>query len=367
MKAYELLKNTKEQILIQWESLSIAKLPKAHNISRIAIRDHIPCVFSALCAALESGVLKIPEEHSRTHGRQRSWSTEYSLTEVMAEYSFLKNIIFDELTRAESMSWYEFRMISDFFDSTSAIAAAEFVKIREHEINSVTNTLAAMNLELETYAAIAAHDLRSPISTILGFADIIFERTNTEDEVSFYAIGVIKKTAHRMLELIDQLLSYAKVGKEHLIRSTFSLNAVAHEAKENLAAQIQEIDAQINIEDLPNYEGDAILFRQLFQNLISNSLKFHSPHRLCQVSIKSTSNKNEIQLQIKDNGIGFDPKLNEMIFQPFNRGNNRSDIQGSGLGLATAKKIVDLHGGKISAVGQSGKGTEVFIILPYNS
>lgn len=364
MKADDVLSHAKEKVLLRWEELSLAKISEAQKLSRTAIRDHIPQVFTALCAVLKTGVLKIPEELSKTHGRQRSWSTDYSLAEVMSEYSILKNVIFDELTFSGSASLDEFRMIGQFFDATSTIATTEFVKNREHELNLITDSLVAINLELETFAAVAAHDLRAPTSTILGFADLIFENAKVEDELAVKAVHTIKKTAHRMLELIDQLLSYAKMGKEYLTRANFSLKTVVLEAKENLTTQIQETGAKINIEDLPAYEGDPVLFRQLFQNLLSNCLKFSDKQRPCQISITSSTQKNQIQLRIKDNGAGFDPKLNEVIFQPFKRGNNRSDIQGSGLGLATAKKIVELHGGKISARGQIDQGAEISIDLP---
>ncbi len=361
MEACKHLISKKEKILNRWEQLSIAKLPQAQNLSKSAIRDHIPNVFNSLCDILESKVLKIPEELSKTHGRQRSWTTDYSLAEVMAEYSILKNVIFDELISAESISMDDFRLIDRFFDSTSAIAVTEFVALREHELISVTNSLSAMNLELETFVAVAAHDLRSPASTILGFADLISEES-AAGEVK--AVNIIKKTAVRMLELIDQLLDYSKIGKEHLAKAGFSLQTIANEAKDNLASQIQETKARINIEALPDYKGDSVLFRQLFQNLLSNSLKFCSKERPPEVVVKAVKEKNLIRLSIKDNGIGFDPKLADMIFEPFKRGNSRSDIHGSGLGLATVKKIVELHGGKISAIGNLNSGAEILIDLP---
>ncbi len=368
MKACEHLLESKEKLMVRWEKVSLAKLPDAQELSRTTIRDHIPHVFSALCDVLKTGVLKIPEELSKTHGRQRSWSTDYSLSEVMSEYSFLKNVIYDELMSVELATLENLRLIGKFFDEATAIATVEFVGLREHELNSITDSLVAMNLELETFAAVAAHDLRSPTATIIGFADLIVDEQDQEQdhsaEVAVMAVNTIKKTAHRMLELIDQLLGYAKIGKEHLARTTFSLKIIASEAKENLTAQIQDSKAIVNIKDLPDYSGDAVLFCQLFQNLISNSLKFKAKDRTSEIVIAGTQEKGRIRLHVKDNGLGFDPKLSEIIFQPFERGDQRTGVQGSGLGLATAKKIVELHGGTIRAIGKVDEGAEVIIDLP---
>ncbi len=364
MKACDLLLTNKEKILKCWEALSLSKLPEAQNLSRQAIRDHLPQVFGALCTVLETGEFKVPKELSKTHGRQRSWTTDYSLAEVMAEYSLLKNVILDELATAKLFDVKDFRTIDRFFDSASTIATTEFVTVREHELNSVTDSLVTMNQELETFAVVAAHDLRSPASTILGFADLISEEGRVADHVAIKAVDTIKRTAMRMLELIDQLLDYSKIGKEHLKREPFSPQVVAEEAKVNLTAQIEDAHAVIEIEKMPEYHGDAILFRQLFQNLFSNSLKFRATERPLRITLGGALEQNKLRLHIVDNGVGFDPKLSELIFQPFKRGDARSETQGSGLGLATAKKIVELHGGKISAVGHPGRGAELLIELP---
>jgi signal transduction histidine kinase len=363
MKTCEHLFANKEKILKIWEQLSLAKLPEAQNLSRTAIRDHIPEVFTALCHILESGVFEKPLELSKTHGRQRSWSTDYSLAEVMGEYAILKNVIFDELSKTD-IGMKDFRLIDRFFDSATSIATTEFVASRERELNNITDSLVTINQELETFASVAAHDLRSPASTIISFADLISEEESFEGELAAKAIDTIKRTASRMLELIDQLLEYSKIGKEHLVRAPFSLKTPVTEAIDNLTAQIKEAGAEVHVAALPDYQGDPILFRQLFQNLISNSIKFRSKSRVCKISVSGAKDGGYIRVRIKDNGSGFDPKLADHIFQPFKRGTNRTDIQGSGLGLATAKKIVELHGGKITGKGEIDIGAEIIIELP---
>jgi signal transduction histidine kinase len=351
----------KERILELWEKASLARLPEARKLSRTAIRDHIPGVLQVLCKILETGVFEVPKELSKTHGRQRSGSTDYSLAEVMGEYSILKNVIYDELTH---LTIENMRLIDRFFDRASTIATTEFVAEREKELSSLTDSLITINQDLETFASVAAHDLRSPASTIIGYAEMIGAEENLSGELAAKALATIKRTAARMLELIDQLLEYAKIGKEYLARTPFSLKVAAQEAVANVNAQIKEAGATVTIGDLPDYSGDHILFRQLFQNLVSNSLKFRSKERASEIQITGSTVNGGIQLQIKDNGLGFDPKLKDIIFQPFKRGGNRSETQGSGLGLATAKKIVELHGGTITAIGTVGVGAEIHITFP---
>lgn len=365
MNASAHLRANKEKILRRWEEISLANLPEAQALSRTAIRDHVPQVFNALCDVLDTGVFKRPDALSKIHGRQRSWSTDYSLAEVMAEYAILKNLIFDEL-EVFGASIKCFRLTDFFFDSASSIATSEFVGLREDQLNNVTKSLISINQELETFAAVAAHDLRSPTSTILGYVDLIASEEPIAAEVAGKAVETIKRTAGRMLELIDRLLEYSRIGKEHLARENFSLKAAAMDAADLLSTQIQDSGTLVHVGDLPDYMGDQILFRQLFQNLISNSIKFRSQKRACEIFVRATKDDAHLRLVVTDNGSGFDPVLSEQIFQPFKRGTNRLDIQGSGLGLATVKKIVELHGGKIHGKGALDIGAEIQIELPVN-
>lgn len=358
------IKVYKEKILNRWERISREMFPAATDKSRTAIRNHLPQLIDALCEVIETGVFENPKELGKIHGRQRFSFGDYTLSQVLDEYWLLKKVVFDELEHADKVVLTDFRLINRFFESAASVAAVEFAKLREIELKKAARHLEASYQDLERFSAVAAHDLRSPASTIIGYADLVLDDAEAVSEDIINQIKTIKNVGSRMIHLIDQLLEYAKIGKSKVERKTFSLSVAAQEARSNLAKDIAEAGAVVSIESLPEVLGHPILFTQLFQNLIANSLKFKSEKRIPQITISSWQETDLIKLRIKDNGIGFDPSMNQEIFEPFKRGDNSKNIVGSGLGLATVQKIVDLHDGKVSAVGRVDEGAEFNIEIP---
>ncbi len=356
----------RDQILNRWEALSRKAFPAATDKSRASVRDHLPQLTEALCDAIETGVFEKPKELGKIHGRQRFSFGDYSLSQVLDEYWLLKEVIFDHLEQENEAVLADFRLINRFFESAATIAAAEFAKLRENELSKAARHLEASYEDLERFAAVAAHDLRSPVSTMIGFAELVLEDRGYNSEETHDQISSIKNIGLRMINLIDQLFEYAKIGKSNLEKKRFSLADSAHEAASHLAQKIADANAEIEIGILPELMGYPILFTQLFQNLFSNSLKFKSDKRPIQISVTGREDADLITIYIKDNGVGFDPMLNREIFEPFKRGNNAKNIQGSGLGLATVEKIVSLHAGKISAIGRAGEGAEFIIEIQRN-
>ncbi len=357
----------KNKILDRWEQLSRKMFPAASDKSRNAVRDHLPQLTDALCDVMETGVFEKPKELGQIHGAQRFAFGDYTLSQVLNEYWLLKEVVFDELEHAHKVVITDFRLINRFFESAATIAAVEFAKLREIELSKATRHLEESYHDLERFAAIAAHDLRSPASTIIGYADLMLDDHKDVSEDAINQIKTIKNVGSRMILLIDQLLEYAKIGKSEMEKKGFSLSSAAQEAKANLANNISQAGAEVTIERLPEVTGYPILFSQLFQNLIANSLKFKSAKRTSQIIISGSKENDIVKLCIKDNGMGFDPLLNQEIFEPFKRGDNSKNIQGSGLGLATVRKIVEMHGGKISAVGRVGEGAEFNIEIPHHT
>lgn len=358
------IRTHKDEILSRWENLSREMFPASTDKSRTAIRNHLPQLTEALCEVIETGVFEKPKELGKIHGRQRFSFGDYTLSQVLDEYWLLKKIVFDELEHANEIVLTDFRLINRFFESAATVAAVEFTKLREIELSKATRHLEASFEDLERFAAVAAHDLRSPASTIIGYADLVLEGSRDVSEDMINQIKTIKNIGSRMIHLIDQLLDYSKIGKSKIEKKSFSLSAAAEEAKSNLAQNISEAGAVVTIGSLPEVTGYPILFTQLFQNLIANSLKFKSHKRKIQITISGREENDQVKLSVTDNGIGFDPLLNREIFEPFKRGDNIKNIVGSGLGLATVRKIVELHGGKISAVGRIDEGAEFNIEIP---
>ena len=357
----------KDKILNRWEKLSREMFPSASDKSRASIRNHLPELMDALCDVIETGIFEKPRELSKSHGQQRFSFGDYTLSQVLDEYWLLKKVVFDELEHGREVVLSEFRLINRFFESAATVAAVEFAKLRENELSKATRHLEASYQDLERFAAVAAHDLRSPASTIIGYADLALDDSAQASDEMISQIKTIKNIGSRMIHLIDQLLDYSKIGKSDIEQKSFSLSVSALEAKSNLAKNISESNAEIIIEDLPEVTGYPVLFTQLFQNLIANSLKFKSDKIPSRITISGRQENDLIKLFIKDNGMGFDPALNREIFEPFKRGNNSKDIKGSGLGLATVQKIVELHGGKIRAIGRMDEGAEFIIEIPQNT
>jgi signal transduction histidine kinase len=357
----------KDKILKRWEELSREMLSSATDKSRAALRDHIPQLMDALCDVIETGVFEKPHELSQTHGQQRFSFGDYSISQILTEYWLLKRTIFDELEIGNEIRLVEFRTINQFFESAATTAASEFSKLREIELIQAARTLEASNLDLKRFAAVAAHDLKSPSATIIGYADLGIDDPGNVSADSLENFKTIKKIGLRMIQLVDRLLEYSQLGESNLVKKRFFLSKAAEEAKSNLANEISQASAEVKIGILPEVEGDPVLFTQLFQNLISNSLKFKSDKRTSNITISGIQDHGVVKIQVKDNGLGFDPKFNQEIFEPFKRGDNSENIKGSGLGLATVHKIIELHGGKISALGWVDEGAEFNIEVPQNS
>ncbi len=358
------LRENKEKILSGWEELSRATFPAATLKSRTAVRDHLPQLVDALCEMLETGDSDRPKKLSEIHGRQRFAFGDYSISQVMGEYWLLKTVMFDKMEAGQEIDLQVLRVINRFFESAATGAAAEFSKLRENELHLAAQTLLGTNRDLERFAAIAAHDLRSPVATIAGFADLGLEDCQSPTDPAAVKFARIKDVSMRMIHLIDQLLGYSDIGKSAPVMARFSLSEAAEDAKGNLAVSIADTKAVIQIERLPEITGTKILFTQLFQNLFSNSLKFRADTRPPLIIVKSWHEGDAIRIQVKDNGVGFDPAMNQEIFEAFKRGDNSQGIRGSGLGLATVNKIVSLHGGKIMATGAVNRGAEFDIDLP---
>ncbi len=357
----------KDKILNLWEQLSREKFHSSSDKSRTAVRNHLPELTDALCDVIETGIFEKPKELGEIHGRQRFSFGDYTLSEVLNEYWLLKNVIFEELESAHEVLLKDFKLINRFFESAATVAAVEFSELRENDLGKATKHLESSYEDMERFVAVAAHDLRSPALTIIGYTDLLLDHlSQTSDEIVL-PIQTIRNIGSRMIQLVDQLLDYSKISKSDIEKKFFPLSKSAMDAKSNLEKNISESNAEVVINDLPEINGCPILLTQLFQNLIANSLKFKSNSRPCEITISSIQDKNFIKIFIKDNGMGFDPTLNREIFEPFKRGNNIKNINGSGLGLATVQKIVELHGGKISAIGHKGEGAEFIIELPKNA
>jgi PAS domain S-box-containing protein len=252
------------------------------------------------------------------------------------------------------------------------------VQERTKELSHANNELLRSNSELAQFAYVASHDLQEPLRKIQTFASRIFELENDKlsDKGKEY-FDRMQTASLRMQQLIKDLLSFSRINTEEKQFKQTDLNAILAAAQEQLNEQIEQKHAVIRYANLPVMNVIAYQFEQLFTNLINNSLKFSKDNVAPEIDISaaladaaeitplpSAAAEKYYHLSIKDNGIGFEPEYNERIFLVFQRLHGNEKYQGTGIGLAICKRIVENHKGIITASGELGKGACFDIYIP---
>lgn len=251
----------------------------------------------------------------------------------------------------------------------------EKVAERTRELLLKNEELELRNHELQQFAWVVSHDLKEPIRKIEIFVRLIKERFLSDDAVAVDYIDRTISASERMTRLISDLLEFSRLSSNVVPEST-DLNQIITEVLADLDYLAEQKQANVNTQKLPVIEGVPSQLRQIFQNLIGNALKF-SKHgiapeinieceRISERSFESTidSNGKFWRITVTDNGIGFDEIYLDKIFVIFQRLNDRESYEGTGIGLAIAKKIIEKHNGLISAKSQMGIGSSFIIILP---
>ena len=237
----------------------------------------------------------------------------------------------------------------------------------EDKVKERTKELEQSNKELQQFAYVASHDLREPLRMISSFLQLLERRYNEQlDEDANEFIEFAVDGAKRLDSMIKDLLEYSRVANRKRKFSDVDLNEVLERTNLNLKFAIDDNNAEIIADKLPTLSGDEQLLIQLFQNLISNSIKYRSKENpMIQISVNNELN--QFLFSVKDNGIGISTKHLERIFTIFQRLHTREEYEGTGIGLAIAQKIVHQHGGQIWAESEPGKGTIMYFTIPYNN
>lgn len=239
-------------------------------------------------------------------------------------------------------------------------------RLADLQFEQYARKLEASNRELTDFAFIASHDLQEPLRKIVAFGD----RLKASQAERFTPEGLdyldrMQNAATRMQRLIHDLLDYSRVTTKGRPPEPVDLNKVLAEVLSDLQLRIQETGAMIEVPQFPTVAGDPTQLRQLFQNLLGNALKYHRSGVSPRVSITvEPSLDKPSRIVVRDNGIGFEPRHAEKIFEVFQRLHGRGEFEGTGIGLAICRKIVGRHGGTISAEGRPGEGATFFIDLP---
>jgi signal transduction histidine kinase len=236
----------------------------------------------------------------------------------------------------------------------------------EQAVAARTEELARSNQELDTFASVVAHDLRSPLLTISGYCQLLLEEFGDRfDATATDYCSQITSGAARMNRLIEDLLEYSRAARCQRLLQPVPMDSVLVQVKANLEASIRECGARIEVRPLPVVQGDTTQLVQLFQNLIGNAVKFRRAQDPW-VRVTAVPNGALWRFAVEDNGIGIEEEYFNVIFQTFQRAQGRR-YPGSGIGLAVCKKIVDRHGGRIWLDSTLGEGTTFYLTLPRGS
>ncbi len=247
--------------------------------------------------------------------------------------------------------------VSSFIDITER-------KLSDEKLKKTMDELSRSNQELEHFAHVASHDLREPLRMITSFLQLLEKRYKDQlDQNANEFIGFAVDGAKRLNNMIKDLLEYSQVMKKEREFNPVKLDKVLEETLINLVVQTEENNVTITYDPLPNIMGDEKLLVYLFQNLIGNAIKYRS-QETPQIHISAIKQKDHFLLSVKDNGIGIDSEHLNRIFTIFQRLHGNEEYEGTGIGLAIAQKIVHLHGGRIWAESELGKGSTFYFTIP---
>jgi signal transduction histidine kinase len=236
----------------------------------------------------------------------------------------------------------------------------------EEALRVQTQELTRSNKELERFAYVASHDLQEPLRKIITFGDRLADHSQkTLDETAKDYLHRIQHAALRMRQLVEGLLQYARVTVPSEFFGEIDLDVLLREILLDLEVMIVRFKAKVDVDPLPKVKGDPLQLRQLFQNLITNALKFSDKERSPWVRICGKKLEDDFaEITVEDNGIGFDEAQKEKIFLPFQRLHDPQVFEGIGIGLAICHRIVQRHGGQITAKSVLGQGSVFTVTLP---
>jgi light-regulated signal transduction histidine kinase (bacteriophytochrome) len=243
------------------------------------------------------------------------------------------------------------------------------LELLEEKVKERTYELEQINYELLQFASVASHDLKEPVRKVSVFSKLLKDRIGEIlDASSSKYLNAIIHSSDRMARLIDDLLTFSRLSVSKAQFDTVDLNCVINQVINDLELPIMEKNASIHIDDLPTIAGISVQLGQIFQNLITNSLKFSHKEKLLEIAISSSvaeiKGKPGIKIVYRDNGIGFKQDQAGNIFEIFHRLHSKDQYEGTGIGLAIVKKIVDTHNGFIKAFGKENEGACFEIVFP---
>ncbi|MDE2228269.1 MAG: PAS domain-containing protein [Alphaproteobacteria bacterium] len=256
-------------------------------------------------------------------------------------------------------------MVGTIRDVTEKRAQEEKLRRQSREIEERNQELQRSNAELEQFAYVASHDLQEPLRMVASYCQLLQRRYKGKlDDDANEFIGFAVEGASRMQRLINDLLSYSRVGRKGSDPEPLEFSEVVNAALGNLKSAIADSGAAVNVGTLPRVVGVRMQLSQLMQNLIGNAIKFHRDGVTPTISVSATREDKMWHVVVEDNGIGIEPQYLERVFLIFQRLHERNKYPGTGIGLAIAKKVIEYHGGRIWIESAPGQGSRFHFTLP---
>ncbi len=314
--------------------------------------------------SIDQGVMNFSPEQLQSHPMGSSLSQPTSRRPALR--GMLVCRLYDGEGQALGAIWLSDKETGDFDQDDQSmlrqiayIVSTLVVRLNaQEELRHQTELLDESNEELKQFAYVASHDLQQPLRAISNYAEFINEDYGDKlgEEGKRY-LHLQIAAAKRMKKLIDDLLQYSRVSRDDADFTEVNMDDVVQEAMRWLEATIEETAAEIRYDKLPTVRGVETRLSQLLQNLIGNAIKYRDPERRPEITISATEQADHWLFVVADNGIGIDPKFHGEVFQVFRRLHDGSSIEGTGIGLALCKRIVQRHGGDIWVESAEGEGS----------
>lgn len=351
----------------EWEKKAITAIQLgAEHFSEVNEINGAPFLRAMLPMVIEKACLKC---HEKQGFKEKGIYGGVSISIPISGYLDLQEHAIKTLGYTHGLIWF---LGLAFLLLVSFIMKKKFIEREKTaaQLKTYASTLTKRNEELQSFTHHISHDLREPLVLIRGFSDRLRKKyADNLPEKGLEYLQRIEHTSARMQELIDGLLLYSRASSTQEKFTAVNLAKEITEVLADLEIRLAKTGGKVEVAELPVIDADPLQIRQLMQNLISNSLKYHAPDRPPHVRIESTTITRDdgvpyCRITVQDNGIGFEEVYAEEIFEIFRRLHDKNQFEGAGVGLALCKKIVDRHGGIIKAQSKPEAGTTITVELP---
>lgn len=357
---------------------SVGSLTRDNRIEQVRV-----ALLRDVVAQLRGVQDRIIATHERVHADSAS-----ELSSMVASYQLLqktsvllqsmreteKQLLDQRIEQAHATALYTVLVFGALVLSMLGIKIYLFMRIKDEvqerermdaDLLRAKQGLEVTNKELESFSYSISHDLRSPLRAVNGFARILDSEYGPRfDEEGHRIIGVILKNSEKMSALIDDLLTFSRVGRGVVNKTEVDMSALVRKVHSELLTAGEYSATRFSIGELPKAEGDLVLLTQVWTNLVSNAFKYSGKHSAPQVTVDGELLDGECVYSIKDNGVGFDMRYYEKLFGVFQRLHSETEFQGTGVGLAITQRIVMRHGGRVWAEAAPEKGATFYFSLP---